>query len=180
MKPILLLDVDGVLCVPGKDCQARVVKLEYAPGKCIPFWPNLHTERFLRMAWALFDVRWLTAWGSGANAIARNYGLEERPTCPDQGGEEWKARGAIRELAGDTRPVAWIEDGITPFAKALARRRGWVYVHCEPFVGAQPWHIEVLEDFARRARAARPSSSSRAMKTLRKRIHAGNLSRRRA
>lgn len=151
MKPILLLDVDGVLNVPPKKLRARTTRIPVeVRGKVfrLQWWPNKRTLRFMRMAWDLFDVRWLTAWREGANAIAKHYGLPERRVIRDIGGDSWKANSARAALRDWRGPVAWIEDGLDETAKALVAERGWTYFHCDPFVGVTGQHMEELREFA--------------------------------
>ena len=154
MKPILLLDVDGVLNVPRPRRTLRPICLKSDGDYKPQFFPNRRTSRFMRMAWDLFDVRWLTAWGSGANLIARHYGLAERPAIRDLGGESWKAMGAASALLDYRGRVAWIEDGIDDVAMALVERCGWTYLHCEPYVGVTGEHMKRLREFAMSSRIA--------------------------
>lgn len=155
-KPILLLDVDGVLNVPPSKRPARKFRIPVEiRGKTfrLQWHPNKRTLRFLRMAWELFDVRWLTAWRDGANAIAEHYGLCPRRVIRDIGGQSWKARSAAAALRDFKGRVAWIEDGLDDAAKALVAERGWRYFHCDPFVGVTGWHMKALRAFAREARS---------------------------
>lgn len=150
MKPILLLDVDGVLNVPRKRPTVRPIKVyPKFDGKTfrLSFWPTPRTARFMRMAWELFDVRWLTCWGKGADVIAKRYGLNERPEI------RWmplgtKAAGAASALRDFKGRVAWIEDGISDEEKALVTAKGWRYFHCDPFIGVTGEHMKQLRAFA--------------------------------
>lgn len=147
MKPVLLLDVDGVLNVPPQKAK-RGIRLTIRDGLQVSFWPNRRTYRFMKMVWDLFDVRWCTAWGREANAIAKYYNLNERRAIPDRGGDGWKARGAASMLRDFKGPVAWIEDGVDGHAAALMSVKGWKYFHCEPFVGVTGEHMKALREFA--------------------------------
>lgn len=150
-KPILLLDVDGVLNVPRKRPTLRPIKVcPTYNGKTfrLSFWPTNRTARFMRMAWDLFDVRWLTCWGKGGDVIAKRYGLSERPEI------RWrphgsKGAGAAAALRDWTGRVAWIEDGISDQEKVLVASKGWSYFHCDPFVGVTGEHMKALRAFAR-------------------------------
>jgi hypothetical protein len=148
MKPILLLDVDGVLNVPRKKATVRPIRLPIEiRGKVfrLRFWPTRRTKRFLKMVWDRFDVRWLTAWRNGANAIAKHYGLSPRREIRDLGGDSWKARSAAAALRDFKGPVFWIEDGLDDTALALVAERGWTYLHCDPFIGVTGEHMKLLE-----------------------------------
>src|SRR5579872_1425554 len=118
LKPTLLLDVDGVLNVPPTskaDKEEREIRLEWSDKKFVNFWPTELTLPFMKMAWDLFEVRWLTAWGYSANVIARHYGLRIRPAIKYR---QYKAVGAIQALQDRRhRKVAWIEDGVDAVAR---------------------------------------------------------------
>jgi hypothetical protein len=149
MKPILLLDVDGVINVPRKKRTRAVYVYPKIGGKTfrLRFWPTNRTARFMRLVWSAFDVRWLTAWGNGADVIAKRYGLNQRPEIDwrRQGSKAAGAAAALRDFKG---PVFWIEDGIDDEAKALIAKRGWTYLHCDPFVGVTGAHMKALKAFA--------------------------------
>lgn len=157
-KPTLLLDVDGVMNVIDSTCPSRKVTLSFKPGETstpgltsISFFPVSNAPKLLKLAWELFDVTWLTAWLGEANAIARWAGLEERPFLDGRSGcgsSDWKFN-AVSKARNLPKRVAWIEDGISPEAKELVARRGWLYLHCEPFVGVTDEHLVQLERFAR-------------------------------
>lgn len=147
MKPILLLDVDGVLNVPPQK-RKRGIRFTLDSGYKIHFYPNRRTARFMKMVWKLFDVRWCTAWGLDANVIAKHYGLDPKRSIKDQGGDGWKAKGADSMLRDWKGPVAWIEDGVDAHAAALMSVRGWKYFHCESFVGVTGEHMKQLREFA--------------------------------
>lgn len=150
-KPILLLDVDGVLNVVGRGCKPREVRFEWRPGDFHYFYPTKNSRRLLKLAWKRFDVRWLTAWRKGANMIARWAGLEDRPVIMDCGGSagsDWKAVAVEITLKSWKGRVAWIEDGISDAAHAIVAAKGWTYFHCDPFVGVTNEHLKGLEDFA--------------------------------
>lgn len=147
-KPILLLDVDGVLNVIDKTCAKRRVPLEYGPGQIMSFYPIKTTRRLMKLAWRRFDVRWLTAWRKGANLIARWAGLEERPVLIAYSSDDWKAEAVRQTLMSWEGRLAWIEDGISPEAKAIVASKGWTYFHCDPFVGATEEDLKRLAEFA--------------------------------
>lgn len=144
MKPVLLLDVDGVLNVPRKKRTLRPIRLEWKLGHFVSFYPTRRTKRFMQMAWELFDVRWLTAWGKGANLVAKYYGLNERRAIHYQDCKGEAAASALRDWKGR---VAWIEDGITDEEKAIVAAHGWTYFHCDPFVGVTGEHMKALRAF---------------------------------
>lgn len=147
VKPILVLDVDGVLSSLGEDRDSRKLRIEWSPGQFLSFWPNAHTAAFMKLAWDLFDVRWCTAWGISANGIARHYGLGERPVIRYVTS---KGEGAARHLSDWTGPVAWVEDGLDDVTKLLVAQKGWTYFHCDPAVGVTEEHLKAISEFGGR------------------------------
>jgi hypothetical protein len=146
-KPILLLDVDGVLSVIDKTAPQRQVRLR---GNS--FYPIKNSRPFMLLVWRLFEVHWMTAWKAHANRIAEWAGLPERPVLLGKWGEgfeDWKAH-AVSKFNTVGRRVAWIEDGIGTEAKTIVAERGWAYFHCDSFVGVTDEHIEGLTEFAKR------------------------------
>lgn len=148
-KPVLLLDVDGVLNVIDKTCENREVRFERAPGIFLPFYPTKNAKTLLELAWSSFDVYWLTAWRNGAHLISRWAGLEDRPVLYANEGDDWKVT-AIKNVMSEleSRKVAWIEDGISAEAKVLVAEKGWTYFHTDPFVGVTEEDLKALKAFA--------------------------------
>ena len=152
MRPLLLLDVDGVLnCPDGKRRRERLEgcgrrSRSWPGGVCCAsrgFCPTDFTRAFMAWAWRHFEVRWMTAWGDHGNAIARWAGLRRRPAAADpkdrrqdaDNGYTYKFAAAKR-LACVSRPVVWIEDGISADELAWVRDRdNWLYVETDPFQG---------------------------------------------
>jgi hypothetical protein len=161
-KPILLLDVDGVLNVPGPKA-GREVRLEWSPGEFISFFPVKNTRELLGLTWNRFEVYWLTCWREMANAIARWADLEERPVIdgPMFGDGDWKAKAASQVLASWKGRVAWLEDGISEEARTLVAARGWTYFHTDSFVGVTDEHLKNLRAFADTATMPAHLSSKR-------------------
>lgn len=122
--PLLLLDVDGVLCPFGGDCDAGLL---HGPTgvEHIRYAAQLPC-RLERLA-EHFQLVWATAWEDEANdVLADALRLPQLPvirfddsTGP---GESWKLP-AIRRFVRD-RPFAWIDDDIGFDAHAWAAGRG--------------------------------------------------------
>lgn len=148
-KPILLLDVDGVINVPRKRYTRPTYVFPTIGDRTfrLRYWPTSRSVRFMIFVWEHFDVRWLTAWGKSADVIAQRYGLAKRPAIDYR--KRSKAAGAAAALRDFKGPVFWIEDGIDDEAKALVKAKGWTYLHCDPFVGVTGAHMRTLRDFVK-------------------------------
>ena len=156
-RPILALDVDGVISLFGFDGAAG-----QAPGRfhlingmphCIP---DQAGERVRRLAEA-YEVVWATGWEDRANeALPRILGLPGDLPYLTFGGKavfgsaHWKL-DAIGRYAGD-RPLAWVDDCLDEscHAWAAARAAPTLLVPTESFVGLSE---ELTESLLRWAEA---------------------------
>jgi hypothetical protein len=159
-RPILFLDVDGVIslfgferdglppgsfqmvdgiphCI-GSDCGPRLARLQ---------------ERF--------ELVWATGWEEKANEyLPRLLDIEgDLPTLSFDGRAifgtaHWKLE-AIEEYAGD-RPAAWIDDSLDERCRAWAERRDapTLLVETDSHVGIDDDHVELLLRWADEVRAA--------------------------
>jgi hypothetical protein len=170
-RPVLLLDVDGVLNIVGPDYKDRLIRLQ---DDGHPFHPTEYVLPFMRWAWARFDVVWNTAWRRTANQIAdwaglhRVFAIEETPaylrrqkrlTNPKRKTDsarwlkergDWKVDGAREFLGGRTCPVFWIEDGLSLEGHEWVRSRpSTYYLATDSFEGVTPAHMTILEELLR-------------------------------
>lgn len=133
-KPVLFLDVDGVLNVFSND-EADILKrrIELSGDRWPhPFHPTKYTLPFMRWAWKNFDVLWCTCWMEDANVIAKWAGLPERPcvATSKMGGSDFKLTGAKLFREKDKRPVLWIEDGLFKETDDwVAEQENFFYIH---------------------------------------------------
>lgn len=167
-RPVMLLDVDGVLNVPGPDHAARDVRLTEGPHAWI-LSPKPITLPFLKWAWKHFSVHWLTAWHGSANLIAEWAGLARAPVVGDirehrrlvdsepVGGSgnqwrtwDWKFEAVKRRFGRRRGAVVWIEDGIAPEAEEWVKARpNFRYFGTDSFTGVTPDHVRGIAAFAR-------------------------------
>ncbi|HEX2070881.1 MAG TPA: HAD domain-containing protein [Thermoleophilaceae bacterium] len=151
MKPVLFVDVDGVLSLFGFDSGAELPgPFHWIDGiaHCIP--PDAG-PRLARLADS-FELVWATGWEEKANEyLPRLLELEARelPVLTFQGravfgSAHWKV-DAIDEYAGD-RPAAWIDDNLDETCRAWAAGRSapTLLVETKPPVGITDEDVERL------------------------------------
>lgn len=152
-KPILFLDVDGVLNVltpDMKDLKAREVLLQEPGGHPHHLYPTKFTLPFMRWAWETFDVQWCTAWRLDGNLIAKWAGLPARPDatiCRSGKMMDWKLEGVQNFLQGKNPLCVWIEDGIGKEAESWVEKQpNFFYVRTNPHLGVRRKHVRCLID----------------------------------
>jgi hypothetical protein len=164
MKPLLLVDVDGVL------------SLFTEPGQPAPIRPDTHfhnehgmghliaLDNCVRLA-ALqeaYELVWATGWEEKANdTLLQIVGLPEQLDVIsfDKGKGKydhqahWKL-GAIERFVGD-RPMAWIDDALDSacFDWAAKRKGPTLLVHVESSVGLDEAAFEQLRAWPARDEA---------------------------
>jgi hypothetical protein len=155
-RPILFVDVDGVLSLFGFDHRAE------PPGSYHMVDGILHCigatcgGLIARLA-DCFELVWATGWEEKANEyLVHLLELEgELPTLSFDGyavfgSAHWKIE-AIDEYAGD-RPAAWIDDNLDAECVAWAERRAapTLLVETDPTAGIEEEHVERLLAWADR------------------------------
>lgn len=166
MKPVLFVDVDGVISLFGFDTA------EPPPGPfhwidgiahCIP--PD-SGPLLVRLA-ERFELVWATGWEEKANEYLP--GILDLPwpelPCLDFdgravfGSSHWKL-DAIDEYAGD-RPAAWIDDHIDDACRLWARSRSApvLLVEAKPAFGITEAHTAELLSWADSLASASDASS---------------------
>jgi hypothetical protein len=154
-KPILFVDVDGVISLFGFKPGTPPGAFHHIDGivHCI----GHDAGRRLKVLEDRFELVWATGWEEKANEYLPHLLGLEQPYLPVLtfdgravfGSAHWKVE-AIDEYAGD-RPLAWIDDCLdeTCHAWAQARRAPTLLVPTEPFNGITERHVEALLDWAR-------------------------------
>jgi hypothetical protein len=105
-KPLLFLDVDGVINVPGADDEGEYVQT----GNGFPAWIPYGTKERVHGLMKHFDIVWATAWfGAAHGAFKEVLDLPEE-SWPYIAWTNLKLPWIIK-YAGD-RPWAWADDDI--------------------------------------------------------------------
>ena len=164
-KPLLLVDVDGVISLWGFDLDSRPDGSYHAVDG-LPHFLSHEAGRHLLALSGAFELAWCTGWEEKANEylpellglpgplpfLSFDRHVSAGTTMPGH----WKL-GAIDAFIGD-RPAAWIDDAFNDACHEWARERSapTLLVRTEPATGLVAEHAEALLDWA--ASAARSRS----------------------
>jgi Swiss Army Knife RNA repair-like protein len=159
-KPVLLVDVDGVISLYGFAPDAR------PPGEFVlvdgigHFLSAAAGPHLLDLARA-YDLVWCTGWEERANEyLPAALGLpgplpflsfDPKPTG---GRTHWKLP-AVDAYVGARRPLAWIDDAHDAESRAWAARRTGptLLVDTDPAVGITGTHVDRLNEWGHRLHA---------------------------
>lgn len=150
VRPLLLLDVDGVLQPVGRSVPPGFQRLDGDHAQVVL---RLEHGTWLRDLAERFDLVWATTWAAAANpAIGVPLGLPPLPhvdlgILPRHG---TRKLGAVRDHVGDTRSVAWVDDELYEDAHAWAAERAapTLLVRPRASVGLTAEHVAALVAFA--------------------------------
>jgi hypothetical protein len=168
-RPILLLDVDGVINCFGT-IWTEEYEAEHFDGGCARMSDEGHfslrvrheTGVLLRELAEVFDVVWCTAWEERAHPQFQQWlGLPEEP-WPHISFQDWNGRLAngrswkapwVDEWATDRGPIAWLDDdlGLEDARWASLRSEHHAPTMLErtrPAQGLVRHHVDRLKDFA--------------------------------
>lgn len=154
-RPILALDVDGVISLFGSETQPdrSSTQLQLVDG--VPHLISLPTGDRLRRLGEHFDLVWATGWEDKANFyLPGMLGLPELPfvsfdVAARPGGAHWKL-APIEEYATE-KPLAWIDDNFDQscFEWAERREQPTLLVPTETHLGLEEAHVGALEAWVR-------------------------------
>jgi len=138
-RPLLLVDVDGVLNpYAAETCPEGYREYDFFPEEEPVRLAEVH-GMWLRELAEVFDLAWATGWGDLAHRlISPVLGLPAFPAVvfPQVPFPPVEKLPAIRDFVGD-RPLAWMDDVITPEAKQWAAERAapTLLIYVDPVVG---------------------------------------------
>jgi hypothetical protein len=154
-KPLLFVDIDGVLSLFGFESSAVPPRCTWHQVDGIVHLLSQEAAAHLLELGDVFELVWCSGWKDRANDhLPHVLGLGPFPhlTFGESAGH-WKL-AAVEAHAGD-RPIAWIDDDLNDAVRdwAAARRRPTLLVETEPAVG-------LTADLAARLRAWGESAGS--------------------
>jgi hypothetical protein len=154
-KPILAVDVDGVISLFGFDGPPPAAEARYELVDGMLHCISLRAGERLRRLADHFDLVWATGWEEKANFyLPGMLGLAELPHVTFEGAARfgsahWKL-GPLSEYCRG-RALAWIDDNLDDSCYRWARERPeqTLLVPTEPSIGLQEAETEALIAWAR-------------------------------
>jgi hypothetical protein len=153
-KPVLLLDIDGVISLIGFDPDVR------PPGNWhvvegIAHFLSSTAPAHLQLLGRWFDPMWCSGWEERAGEhLPALLGVPRYPHLsfdrnPGRGHSHWKL-AAIEDHAGD-RPLAWVDDALDDACETWAaeRRAPTLLLRTDPAVGLTDDGVAELVRWAR-------------------------------
>jgi L-amino acid N-acyltransferase YncA len=148
-KPILFVDIDGVLNPFGGDCPAGYVDHDLFPQDDLPIRICQDHSDWLTELSSHFDLVWATGWNASDRkvlgsvlALPTFHGAAEMPPVPFVPSDKVPGVAAI---AGE-RACVWIDDLVTPEAKSWARERDapTLLIETQSHLGMTSEHVDEL------------------------------------
>lgn len=153
-RPVLLLDIDGVLNLYGRaDCPAGYQQVILFPDDPEPAMVSTLHGQWLREAARQYELTWASAWGHQANELLGPLlHLDPMPFVsmpPAPFAPELKVPAIDAHLCG--RPAAWIDDVFPAGTREWAehRQQSTLLIQTDPTEGLQRRHIDEVLHWAR-------------------------------
>lgn len=150
-RPLLLIDVDGVISLFGFDRDAPPAGRFQLIDGIAHFLSATAGEHLLALSDA-FELVWCTGWEERANdylplalGLPGTLPLVTFGDLPGPASAHWKLAG-IDRYAGPSRPLAWIDDAHDDGCSAWARARcaPTLLVAVDPAIGITAEHVAQL------------------------------------
>jgi hypothetical protein len=158
MRPLILLDVDGVLNIssstPDDSNSNGILLLAGARGAHVTVRDDLRA--LLDRLAVAGDLVWASGWNEGAPALFAKLvpWVRSLPHLTfDSAGPIVEKLPVVRDYVGD-RSVAWLDDRIPEEAWAWAEERSaaTLLVPIDPLLGLRHEQLDVVEEWAREQR----------------------------
>jgi hypothetical protein len=156
-KPLLLIDVDGVISLFGFDpADPPAGRFEFVDG--IPHFISATAGPHLRALAGEFELAWCSGWEEKANEyLPLALGLPgplphvEFDPCDRPASAHWKVAG-IEGRVGHERALAWVDDAHDERCVEWAARRDapTLLLCTDPTVGLTDGHVSMLRSWAQR------------------------------
>jgi hypothetical protein len=167
-KPLLLIDVDGVISLFGFDpSEPPAGRFEMVDG--IAHFLSASAGEHMRELAGSFELVWCTGWEEKANEyLPLALGLPEAlalvsfDPCDRPASAHWKVAG-IESGIDPSRPLAWVDDAHDErcHAWAGAREAPTLLVSTDPAVGLTARHVEELLRWAQAVAVTEYTGASR-------------------
>jgi len=153
-RPVLFLDVDGVLCPFGGPCPAGFAEHDLFPGE-EPVRVNPGHGAWITELLGTFDIIWATFWNENANRLLApllRIGPLPVLTMPSAPSPPGVKVPLIASRAGE-RPAAWIDDAHPPEARTWSQGRPAAtrLITTDPAAGLTRSHVAQALEWARPA-----------------------------
>jgi HAD domain in Swiss Army Knife RNA repair proteins len=152
-KPLLFMDIDGVLSLFGFQSDSRPAGEWINVEGIVHLLSATASEHLQRLA-VPFDLVWCSGWEEKANehllgALVLPTALPFLTFTDEDGAQRHWKLAAIEAHAGD-RPLAWIDDAHDDSCRAWASSRAapTLLVATDPAAGLTAAHVEALERWA--------------------------------
>ncbi len=154
-KPLLLIDVDGVISLFGFDpSRPPAGRFEMVDG--IAHFLSASAGEHMRQLSGWFELVWCTGWEEKANeylplalGLPATLPLVSFAPCERPVSAHWKVAG-IESSIDPSRPLAWVDDAHDERCHAWARTREapTLLVSTDPRTGLLETHVRMLKDWA--------------------------------
>jgi hypothetical protein len=149
-KPVLLVDVDGVISLWGFETDRRPPGA-FASVDGIPHFLSQRAAEHLLTLEDVFELVWCTGWEEKANEVMPHALGDAAAPAKDADGStpgHWKL--AAIEAYVDGRPAAWVDDALNDACRDWAARRAapTLLVETDPAEGLIAAHAHELRAWA--------------------------------